>query len=169
LAAERDRASKANVIRSEIRSRAELNCALPASVSAPFTPNEIPRTDTLVQGRLRARRGFGYWGEQIGFPHQRGSCQPQDDQACTARASARPTASMVPATNIFMTNSLAACPPTQALGLLVFERCPWRLPEADGHPVIGIHQADRDREIDQLLLLKSCARGLECCIRHAGP
>ena len=62
---------------------------------------------------------------------------------------------MVPATNIFMTNSLAACPPTQALGLLVFERCPWRVPEADGDPVIGIHQADR-------------TRGLECWIRHTG-
>jgi len=38
LASERDTVSKANVIRSEIRSRAELNGALPAFVSAPFTP-----------------------------------------------------------------------------------------------------------------------------------
>jgi hypothetical protein len=26
--------------------------------------------------------------------------------------------------------------------------------EADGHAVVGIHQADRDREIDQLLFLE---------------
>jgi catechol 2,3-dioxygenase-like lactoylglutathione lyase family enzyme len=38
--------------------------------------------------------------------------------------------------------------PTQALDFLVFECCPWRVPEADRQPVVGIHQADRDREID---------------------
>src|ERR1700761_656137 len=58
--------------------------------------------------------------------------------------------------------------PTQALDFLVFECCPWRVPEADRQPVVGIHHADRDREIDQFLFLKDCARGLERFIRHAG-
>src|ERR1700674_2833047 len=80
----------------------------------------------------------------------------------------RPTAQVAPATNVFMTNSLAACAPAQALGLLVFECCPWRVPESDGQPVVGIHQADRDREIDQFLFLKDRAHGLERFIRHAG-
>jgi hypothetical protein len=40
---------------------------------------------------------------------------------------------------------------SRALDLLVFECCPWRVPEADRQPVVGIHQADRDREIDQFL------------------
>ena len=39
---------KASVIRSEIRSRAELNCALPLFLY-PLHTNEIPRTDPLVQ------------------------------------------------------------------------------------------------------------------------
>src|SRR5262245_54947200 len=44
----------------------------------------------------------------------------------------------------------------------------WRVAEADGQPVVGIHQADRDREIDQFLFLEDRARGLERFIRHAG-
>jgi hypothetical protein len=42
----------ASAIRSEIRSRAELNYALSlfcTRVSAPFTPTKTPRTDPLVQ------------------------------------------------------------------------------------------------------------------------
>ena len=68
---------------------------------------------------------------------------------------------------LVMTNSLAACAPSQALDLLVFECCPWRVPEADRQPVVGIHQADRDREIDQFLLLKDRAHSLERFIRDA--
>jgi hypothetical protein len=54
---------KASVILSEIRLRAELNCA--CLVSAPFTPTRY-RSQTHGTGRLRARRRFGYWREQIG-------------------------------------------------------------------------------------------------------
>jgi hypothetical protein len=43
----RDRVWKASVILSEIRSRAELNCACPCFCT--LHPNEIPRTDPLVQ------------------------------------------------------------------------------------------------------------------------
>ena len=43
-----------------------------------------------------------------------------------------------------------------------------RIPEADRQTVIGIHQADRDRQIDQFPLLEHGARGLVCFIRHAG-
>src|SRR3979490_1267693 len=63
---------------------------------------------------------------------------------------------------------MSSSEPPQALDLLVFKCCPWRVPEADGQPVVGIHQADRDREIDQFLFLKDRARGLERFIRHAG-
>jgi hypothetical protein len=62
----------------------------------------------------------------------------------------------------------AARTPAQALGFSVFECCPWCVPEADRQPVVGIHQADRDREIDQFLFLKDRAHGLERFIRHAG-
>src|ERR1700687_4598595 len=44
---------------------------------------------------------------------------------------------------------MSSSEPAQALDLLAFKCCPWRVPEADGQPVVGIHQADRDREIDQ--------------------
>ena len=53
---------------SEIRSRAELNCALPLFLH--LHTNEIPRTDPGI-GRLRARRRFGYWDEQIGHLRDR--------------------------------------------------------------------------------------------------
>jgi len=43
----RDRVWKASVIRSEIRARAEINCALPLCLH--LHTNEIPRTDLLVQ------------------------------------------------------------------------------------------------------------------------
>ena len=47
IASGRDGVWKASVIRSEIRSRAELNCALPLFLH--LHTNEIPRTDPLVQ------------------------------------------------------------------------------------------------------------------------
>ena len=47
IASGRDRVWKASVILSEIRSRAELNCALPLFLH--LHTNEIPRTDPLVQ------------------------------------------------------------------------------------------------------------------------
>jgi hypothetical protein len=50
------------VIRSEIRSRAEHNCALPLQ---PSHQRDIAHRP-IGTGRLRARRRFGYWGEQIG-------------------------------------------------------------------------------------------------------
>jgi hypothetical protein len=56
---------------------------------------------------------------------------------------------------------------SQALSFLIFECCPWRVPEGDRQPVVGIHQADRDREIDQFLLLKDRAHSLERFIRDA--
>src|ERR1700716_1030471 len=57
---------KTTVIRSDIRSRAELNCALLAFVSAPFTPTRYRAQTRWYRSRLRARRRFGYWGKQIG-------------------------------------------------------------------------------------------------------
>jgi hypothetical protein len=52
--------------------------------------------------------------------------------------------------------------------LLLLERSLWRISEADRHSVVGVHQADRDRKIDQFLFLEDRARGLERFIRHAG-
>ena len=69
IASRRDRVWKASVIRSKIRSRVELNWL--CLCFCTLHTNEIPRTDTLVQGRLRARRGFGYWSEQIGHLRDR--------------------------------------------------------------------------------------------------
>ncbi len=43
----------------------------------------------------------------------------------------------------------------EPLGLLLFEHGLRRVPEADGHPVVGVHQADRDGEIDQLFSSKT--------------
>src|SRR3954451_20195369 len=34
-----------------------------------------------------------------------------------------------------------------------------RVAETDGHPVVDVHQTDRDRQIDQLLFLEHRARG----------
>ena len=69
----RDRVWKARtrVIRSEIRSRAERNCALPLFLHPSHQRDTAHRP--VGTGRLRARRSFGYWGEQIGHPcDQRG-------------------------------------------------------------------------------------------------
>jgi hypothetical protein len=64
IASGRDRVWKASVIRSEIRSRAELNCALPLFLHPSHQRDTAHRP--IDTGRLRARRRFGYWGEQIG-------------------------------------------------------------------------------------------------------
>jgi len=64
IASGRGRVLEANVIRSEIRSRAELNCALPLFLHAPHQRDTAHRS--VGTGRLRARHRFGYWGEQIG-------------------------------------------------------------------------------------------------------
>src|SRR3984893_16618178 len=60
---------KPGVIRSEIRSRAELNCALPLFLHPSHQRDTAHRP--IGTGRLRARRGFGYWGEQIGHLRDR--------------------------------------------------------------------------------------------------
>jgi hypothetical protein len=53
-----------SVIRSEIRSRAELNCALPLFLHPSHQRDTAHRP--IGTGRLHLRRRFGYWGEQIG-------------------------------------------------------------------------------------------------------
>jgi hypothetical protein len=55
---------RGTVIRSESRSRAELNCALPWVLRPSHQRDTADRP--VGAGRLRARRRFGYWGEQIG-------------------------------------------------------------------------------------------------------
>jgi hypothetical protein len=55
---------KVSVVRSEIRSRAELNCALPLFLQPSHQRDTAHRP--IGTGRLHARRRFGYWGEQIG-------------------------------------------------------------------------------------------------------
>jgi len=65
IACGRDRIWKASVIRSEIRSRAELNHALPLFLH-PSRQRDTAHSP-IGTGRLRARPGFGYWGEQIGY------------------------------------------------------------------------------------------------------
>jgi hypothetical protein len=57
-------ALEASVIRSEIRSRAELNCDLPLFLHPSQQRDTAHRP--IGTGRLRVRRRFGYWGEQIG-------------------------------------------------------------------------------------------------------
>jgi hypothetical protein len=64
IASGRDRVWKASVIRSEIRSRAEINCVLPLFLR-PSHQRDTAHRPTGTR-RLRARRRFGYWGEQIG-------------------------------------------------------------------------------------------------------
>src|SRR5216683_8215992 len=64
IASGRNRVWKASVIRSEIRSRAELNCALPLFLHPSHQRDTAHRP--IGTGRLRARRRFGYWREQIG-------------------------------------------------------------------------------------------------------
>jgi hypothetical protein len=51
---------------------------------------------------------------------------------------------------------------------LLLERSLWRVSEADRHSVVGVHQADRDREIHEFPFLKRHTRGLVRLIRHAG-
>ena len=63
IASGRDKVWKASVIRSEIRSRAELNCALHLFLHPSYQRDTAHRP--IGTGRLRARRRFGYWGEQI--------------------------------------------------------------------------------------------------------
>ena len=60
---------EASVIRSEIRSTAELNCALPLFLHPSHQRDTAHRP--IGTGRLRARRRFGYWGEQIGHLRDR--------------------------------------------------------------------------------------------------
>jgi hypothetical protein len=55
---------KASVIRSEIRSRAERNCALPLFLHPSHQRDTAHRP--IGTGRLRARRRFGYRGDQNG-------------------------------------------------------------------------------------------------------
>ena len=50
--------------------------------------------------------------------------------------------------------------------VLLLERSLWRISEAYRHSVVGVHRADRDREIDKFLFLEDRARGLERFIRH---
>jgi len=69
IASGRDGVLEASVIRSEIRSRAELNCALPLFLHPSHQRDTAHRP--IGTGRLRARRGFGYWGEQIGHLRDR--------------------------------------------------------------------------------------------------
>src|ERR1700732_5115444 len=38
--------------------------------------------------------------------------------------------------------------------LLLLERSLWRISEADRHSVVGVHQADRDREIHELAAIR---------------
>src|SRR3981081_3348155 len=66
----RDRLWKASVIRSEIRSRAELNFALHLFRHPSYQRDAAHRP--IGTGRLRARRRFGYWGEQIGHLRAQG-------------------------------------------------------------------------------------------------
>src|SRR5918997_2548710 len=40
--------------------------------------------------------------------------------------------------------------------------------EADRNPVIGVHEADRDRQIGKLLLPEGGGRGPICVVRHPG-
>src|ERR1700682_2422672 len=66
-------------------------------------------------------------------------------------------------------NELLGCSPFNAsTRLLLLECCLWRVPEADRHSVGGLHQADRDREISQLLLGKHSRRGVKLAVRHCG-
>jgi len=64
FASGRDGVLEAGVIRSEIRSRAELNCALPLFLH--LHTNGITAHRPIGIGRRRTRRRFGYWDEQIG-------------------------------------------------------------------------------------------------------
>jgi hypothetical protein len=67
----RDRVWRARVIRSEIRSRAELNCALPLFLHPSHQRDTAHRP--IGTGRLRALRRFGYWGDQIGHLRDSGA------------------------------------------------------------------------------------------------
>src|ERR1700693_3234026 len=52
--------------------------------------------------------------------------------------------------------------------VLLLERSLRRVSEADRHPVIGVHQADRDCEIHELALVECRPCGLVRSIRHTG-
>jgi hypothetical protein len=52
--------------------------------------------------------------------------------------------------------------------LLLLERSLWRISEADRHSVVGVHQADRDREIHEFPLFKHRTRSFVCFIGHTG-
>ena len=52
--------------------------------------------------------------------------------------------------------------------LLLLECSLWRISEADRHSVVGVHQADRDREIHEFPLFEHRTCGLVRFIRHAG-
>lgn len=51
---------------------------------------------------------------------------------------------------------------------LVFNCGLRRIAKADRHAIEGVHLADRDREVDQLLLAEDRACCLVCFIRHTG-
>jgi hypothetical protein len=70
IASKRDRAWKSSVIRSEIRSRAELDRAF-AFVCARSTPTRY-RAQTHWHRSTSVRRRFGYCGEQIGHLRDQG-------------------------------------------------------------------------------------------------
>src|SRR6202521_5333813 len=52
--------------------------------------------------------------------------------------------------------------------LLLLECSLWRISEADRHSVVGVHQDDRDREINEFALLEDRPRALVRFIRHTG-
>jgi len=52
--------------------------------------------------------------------------------------------------------------------LLLLERSLWRISEADRHSVVGVHQADRDREIHEFPLFKRRTRSFVRFIGHTG-
>src|ERR1700692_2017538 len=53
--------------------------------------------------------------------------------------------------------------------LLWIRKCSLRRnPKSDGQPVVGVHHADRDRQIDQFLLREHGRSGLEVGVRHGG-
>jgi hypothetical protein len=57
----------------------------------------------------------------------------------------------------------------KSAGLLLPRKCGLRRnPKSDGQPVVGVHQADRDRQIGQFLLGEHGRSGLEVGVWHGG-
>ena len=78
------------------------------------------------------------------FPQQRARCKPEPRFGFAVEGSGQ----LRVVVDRLLTGGL------QRARCLLFECCLRRVPEADGHPVVGIHQADRDREIDQIIFLE---------------